>query len=60
MGHDEGFIHNLWMSDEAHFHLHDFVNKQNFHYWSEENPCQLHSEQVTMKGEISFHCIIGP
>jgi hypothetical protein len=37
MDHDEDFIHNLWMSDEAHFHPDGFVNKQNFRYWSEEN-----------------------
>jgi hypothetical protein len=44
MDHDEDFIHNLWMYEEAHFHLHGFVNKQNFRYWSEENPRQLHQQ----------------
>jgi hypothetical protein len=42
MDHDEDFIHNLWMSDEAHFHLDGFVSKQNFRCLSEENPHQLH------------------
>jgi hypothetical protein len=65
MRHDYNFIHTLWMPNEPHFHLYGSVNKQNFHYWSEENPCQLHkqplhSDQVTMRGEISSHCIIGP
>jgi hypothetical protein len=37
MDHDENFIRNLRMSDEAHFYLDGFVKKQNFRYWSEEN-----------------------
>ena len=32
----------LLMSDEAHFHLHGTVNKQNFRYWSYANPHELH------------------
>jgi hypothetical protein len=28
----------ILMTDEAHFHLSRCVNKQNFHYWGEENP----------------------
>jgi transposase len=64
MDHDEDFIHNLWMSDEARFHPDGFVNKQNFHYWSEENPRQLHqqplhSDRVTVWRAISSHDIIG-
>jgi hypothetical protein len=31
----------LLMSDEAHFHFHDTVNKQNFQYWSAANPHEL-------------------
>jgi hypothetical protein len=29
-------------TDVAHFHLSGCVNKQNFHYWAEVNPQQLH------------------
>jgi hypothetical protein len=41
------------------------VNKQNFRYWSEENPHQLHeqplhSDRVTVWCAISSHDIIGP
>ena len=30
------------MTDEAHFHLSGYVNKQNYHYWAFENPQELH------------------
>jgi len=65
MDENENFIQNVWMSDEAHFHLDGFVNKQNFRYWSEENPRQLyqrplHSDKVTVWCAISHYGIIGP
>jgi hypothetical protein len=34
------------MTDEARFHLSDCVNKQNFHYWADENPQQLHQRPL--------------
>lgn len=62
---DDEFVHNLWMSDEAHFHLSGYVNKQNFRYWSNENPYQLHqrplhSTKVTVWCALSSMGIIGP
>lgn len=58
-------VNNLWMSDEAHFHLSGFVNKQNFRYWAEENPRllhekPLHAQKVTVWCAISASGIIGP
>jgi len=43
----------LMCSDEAHFYLNSCVNKQNFRYWSETDPQQvherpLHSARVTV------------
>ena len=32
----------LWCSGEAHFHLSGTVKKQNFRYWAENNPRDLH------------------
>jgi hypothetical protein len=32
----------ILMAGEAHFHLSGSVNKQDFHYWGEEDPQQLH------------------
>ena len=62
---DEDFISNLWMSDEAHFHLNGFVNKQNFRYWAQRNPAQLHqrplhSNKVTVWCAMSSYGVIGP
>ena len=36
---DENFdLGSIWFSDEAHFYLSGYVNKQNFRYWGTENP----------------------
>ena len=62
---DPQLIHNLWMIDEAHFHLSGYVNKQNFRYWAAANPHQLHerplhSAKITVWCVISSSGIIGP
>lgn len=62
---DPRLIENLWMSDEAHFHLSGYVNKQNFRYWAAANPQELHekplhSPKVTVWCAISANGIIGP
>ncbi|KAJ4433000.1 hypothetical protein ANN_15257 [Periplaneta americana] len=56
---------NKLMSDEAHFHLSGFVNKQNFRYWSENQLMKVHkqslrSEKVTVWCDVSASVIIGP
>jgi hypothetical protein len=53
------------MSDEAHFHLSGCVNKQDFRYWSDTNPqqlheCPLHSECVTIWCCVGSFGVIGP
>lgn len=53
------------MSDEARFHLSGYVNKQNFRFWSEVNPRELHqqplhSTKVTVWCTMSSLGIIGP
>jgi len=58
-------VNNLWMSNEAHFHLSGFVNKQNFRYWSDVNPHLLHetsfhSQKVIVWCAILANRIIGP
>jgi hypothetical protein len=47
------FLNHLIMTDEAHFHLNGYVNKQNFRYWAPENPrllhqAPLHNEKVSV------------
>lgn len=55
----------VMMSDEAHFHLDGFVNKQNYRYWAPTNPRQLHqrplhSLKVTVWSGVFSEGIIGP
>ena len=55
----------IMMSDEAHFHLNDSVNKQNFRYWAAQNPHEvherpLHSLKVTVWCAIGKVGVIGP
>jgi hypothetical protein len=37
---------SLTLTDKAHLHLSGRVNKQNFRYWAEENPQQLHQQPL--------------
>lgn len=58
-------FNNMLFSDEAHFHINGYTNKQNCRYWSCENPnCKsekpLHSHKVTVWAAMSAHGIIGP
>lgn len=48
----------LITSDEAHFHLNGFVNKQNFRYWSEQNPCNLMEQSLHCK-RVTVWCAVG-
>ena len=55
----------VMMSDEAHFHLDGFVNKQNYRYWATTNPRQLHqrplhSLKVTVWCAVFSEGIVGP
>ncbi|GFX97040.1 transposable element Tc3 transposase [Trichonephila clavipes] len=47
------FHKQILFSDEAHFWLNGYVNKQNYHIWSEANPqvyleTPLHPEKLTV------------
>jgi hypothetical protein len=59
---DPQLIDNLWMSDEAHFHLSGYANKHNFHYWAAANPQQLHEWPLhsAKVSAISSNGVIGP
>jgi len=55
----------LMMSDEAHFHLDGYVNKQNCRFWAAENPQELHQRPLHT-AKVSVWCgiskvgIVGP
>jgi len=46
---DDGVISTLLMTDEAHFHLSGYVNKQNYRSWAPENPQDLHQHPLHSK-----------
>ena len=55
----------FWCSDEVDFHLSGTVNKQNFRYWAENNPRDLHqrplhSPWVTVWCAVSRLGVVGP
>ncbi|RWS15258.1 histone-lysine N-methyltransferase SETMAR-like protein, partial [Dinothrombium tinctorium] len=55
----------IWFSDEAHFWLHGYVNKQNMRHWGSENPHvteikPLHPKRTSVWCAISARGIIGP
>lgn len=59
------FLHNVWFSDEAHFHLCGQVNRQNLRFWGLTPPDEvlqtpLHSPKVTAWCAFSSQGIIGP
>jgi hypothetical protein len=65
IGEDEDLVNNIWMSDEAHFHLSGVVNKQNFRFWSQANSRALHEKPFHFQN-VKVWCamlasgIIGP
>ena len=64
IGEDEDLVNNIWMRDEARFHVSGFVKKPNFRYWSQANPRALHekplhSPKVTVWCVMSASAIIG-
>lgn len=62
---DDEFLSKLWMSDEAHFHLTGYVNKQSYCYWTDTNPNEvherpLHASEATVWCVVSLNGIIKP
>ncbi|KAL1453998.1 hypothetical protein WDU94_010295 [Cyamophila willieti] len=43
---EDDFLSKFIMSDEAHFHLSEYVNKQNYRFWGTENPRICHEEPL--------------
>lgn len=55
----------IWFSDESHFWLSGYVNKQNYRFWAKENPrffrtTEMKPVRVTVWCAISAKGIIGP
>ncbi|KAL4125925.1 hypothetical protein QTP88_010162 [Uroleucon formosanum] len=59
------FVKKIIFSDEAHFHLSGYVNKQNCRIWGNENPRasmekQMHPQRVTVWCGFWAGGVIGP
>jgi hypothetical protein len=50
-------VNNFFMSDEAHFHISGYVNKQNCIYWASENRRQLHERPLQQK--VTVWCAVS-
>lgn len=62
---DDDFSQKILFSDEAHFHLGGYVNKQNCRIWANENPRKivekpLHPRKVTVWCGFHANGVIGP
>lgn len=62
---DNNFAKRIIFSDEAHFHLCGFVNRQNCRIWGQENPrviqeCQMHPLRTTVWCGLWAGGVIGP
>ena len=60
MRQDDQFHRKIIFSDEAHFWLNGFVNKQNMRYWSGENPHVLHPQKRTVWCSLHAGGVRGP
>lgn len=46
---EEHFLCSTWFLDEAYFHFHRVLNKQNIQFWAMEFPYQFHKDTFTAK-----------
>lgn len=62
---DPSFFKKIILSDEAHFHLHGYVNRQNCRIWGSENPNAIvekpvYPQRVTVWCAFWAGGVIGP
>ena len=62
---DEIDPRKIWFTDEAHFYLDGYINRQNYRIWGSENPQMfrvkpLHPQKVTAWIGISYDGYCGP
>jgi hypothetical protein len=58
-------LQNIWFTDEAYFHLDDYVNKQNMQICTTENPDKvtevpLHTKRCIVWCAVSATGVVGP
>jgi hypothetical protein len=62
---NSNIMNTLLMSDEAHYHVFGYVNKQNYRSCTPNIPHERHQHplqnaKVTVWCAVSSHCITGP
>jgi hypothetical protein len=50
-------VNTLLLSDEAHFCMSSYVNKQNCHYWAPNNPRELNQRHLH-SAEMTVFCAV--
>ena len=54
---NDDFVRHLITSNEAHFHLCEYVNKQNCRFWARQNPQLFHEKHLnTAKFTVWWCC----
>jgi hypothetical protein len=62
---NSSFIDNIWFTDESHFYIDGYINKQNWRIWGSEKPevfveKTAHPKYVTVWCALSSKGLIGP
>ena len=62
---NSNWIHNVWFSDDTHFHINGAVNSHNNIFWGSQRPDEV--EETSLKGRkvtafvtVSYRGVFGP
>lgn len=55
---DENFVRNIIWTDETNFSNRGMYNRRNHHYWSNENPLQVHEGHDQVRFSLNCWCLM--